>query len=258
MIIEEQQRDALRKTIDWARQLHENLEPLLQQRAGTVHFRPSAGGISMVGLHADKPQRGKSGLTDLNALVCGFEELFQKHCVEIEQGRPTPEKEVQSFLIGDAYRNGRKMKVINEASRRTAHPVELMFVTDEIALPLDGEKTVCDILALRVDEGRSTPVVMELKSQRELTRLQHQVEAYAGLVDAHAALFAELFGALLGRKNLKFDGRAEKWIVWPATKHDVDPREKELLDRGIRVVAYDQAPVFAVGRGPTRPAQVFP
>ena len=50
-----------------------------------------------------------------------------------------------------------------------------MFVTDEIALPVEGGEIVCDILALRRDGGRSTPVLLELKDDRLLTRLAEQV-----------------------------------------------------------------------------------
>ena len=90
--------------------------------------------------------------------------------------------------------------------------VELVFITDEISLPVESGKIVCDILALRVDGGRSIPVLLELKTDRMLGRLVVQVEGYARIIDEHARLFEELYGALLGRP-VEFNGGAEKWIV---------------------------------------------
>lgn len=191
----------------------------------------------MVGLLHDRPQRGRSGLRDLGRVARDFDALFTKHCVEVEQGRETGEKALQSFLIREAYTHGRRLASINEASAATNDPVDLVFVTDEISLPLDEGKIVCDVLALRRDRGRSTPVLLELKDARMLTRLVEQVEGYAALVDAHADLFAELFGALLG-ESVRFDAPTEKWIVWSAAGDGPDPREAELRARGIRVVGY--------------------
>lgn len=194
----------------------------------------------MVGLLPDRPQRGKSGITNLKAVVLGFEALFDAHCRNVEQGRATGEKALQSFLIREAYTNRRQMASLNLASEATDDPVELLFITDEISLPVEGGKTVCDILALRRGGGRSTPVLIELKDSRQLTRLVEQVEGYAKLIDEHGDLFAELFGALLG-EVIVFDGPAEKWMVWPAAGQGEEPRTEELFGRGIRVVAYTQA-----------------
>lgn len=193
----------------------------------------------MVGLLHDRPQRGKSGITNLDRLVSEFEPMFAAFCKDVEQGRPTGEKALQSFLIRDSHAHGRRMEAINVASRQTTEPVELIFVTDEIPLPLADGKIVCDILALRRDEGRSTPVLLELKDDRMLTRLVEQVEGYSVLVDEHRGLFAELFGALLG-EPVTFDRPTEKWIVWPAAGVGKDPREDELAAKGIRVVTYNE------------------
>jgi hypothetical protein len=155
----------------------------------------------------------------------------------VPHGRITGEKALQSFLIAEAQTHGRRFASINSASSTTDDPVELVFITDEIPLPVEGGKVVCDVLALRRDGGRSTPVLLELKDARMLTRLVEQVEGYGKLVDEHADLFAELFGALLG-EQVTFDGPTERWIVWPAAGTEADPREEELRLKGIRVVTY--------------------
>ncbi len=246
-----EQKRRLLATIEWASQLRSSLQPLLDLHGERVHFRPGSSGIAMVGLLPERPQRGKSGLRNLSALVAGFDAMFATHCRDIEQGRVTGEKGLQSFLIRESFKHARRLQPINEASKQTDEPVELTFVTDEISLPLADGKIVCDILALRRDGGRSTPVLLELKDDRLLSRLVEQVEGYSILVDEHPQLFARLFGALLG-EGIRFDRPTEKWIVWPAAGVGKDPREDELMARGIRVVSYREDGgrlSFHVGRG---------
>jgi hypothetical protein len=246
-----EQRRRLEATIAWARRIRAELQPLLDAHGDRVHFRPASTGVAMVGLLPDRPQRGKSGITNLRRLATDFEALFAKHCRDVPQGRVTGEKALQSCLIREAYANGRRLSSINAASQHTDGPVELVFVTDELALPLDQGKIVCDLLALRRDGGRSTPVLLELKDDRLLTRLVGQVEGYAKLIDLHADQFAELYGALLG-EPVKFDGPTEKWIVWPAAGTGPDPQEAEFGARGIRVASYvdcDDGYDMVVGHG---------
>lgn len=231
------QEKRLRVTIDWARKVRESLGQLQRVHGDRVHFRPASTGISMVGLLHDRPQRGKSGLTNLENLAANFEKLFEEHCLNVDQGRVTGEKALQSFLIREAYMNGRRMASLNAASVATDAPVDLWFITDELALPVDDGKIVCDLLALRRDGGRLTPVILELKDDRQLTRLVQQVDSYSRLMDEHAELFAELYGTILD-EPVAFDGPSEKWIMWPSAGEERDPREAELAQQGIRVVGY--------------------
>lgn len=243
----------LQATIEWATRLRASLQPLLDLQSEPVHFRPGSSGVAMIGLRPDRPQRGKSGLRNLDAVVAGFDALYATHCRDIEQGRVTGEKALQSFLIRESYTNGRRLHPLNEASKRSDAPVDLTFVTDEIPLPRADGKIVCDILALRRGGSRMVPAVVELKDDRQLSRLIEQVEGYSLLVDEHADLFARLFAALLG-EEVRFDGPAEKWIVWPAAAPGKDPREDELAIRGIRVVSYTEREggfQFHVGRSPS-------
>jgi len=237
MDVRDLQRQRLLAIVEWAHKIRATLQPLLDAHGDRVHFRPSSTSVAMIGLLLDRPQRGKSGITNLDRLVADFEPMFAAHCRDIEHGRATGEKALQSYLIREAQKNGRKLAPINTASQGTDDPVELVFVTDEIPLPVQHGKVVCDILALRRDRGRSTPVLLELKDARMRTRLIEQVEGYAALIDEHAALFAELFSALLG-EPVAFDGLTEKWIVWPAPRERPKPREHEMRTTGIRVVGY--------------------
>ena len=109
---------------------------------------------------------------------------------------------------------------------------QLTFVTDEQMLPSETGKVVCDLLALRTVREGAVPVVIELKSRRDMARLIAQLNTMAAIVDAHRARFAQLFAALLGH-DVRLVGPCERWLVWPAAPQDTDPRLAELAQRGI-------------------------
>ena len=238
----ERQRAQLIATIGWAQKLRTTLQPILDTHGDRVHFRPSSLGITMVGLLPHRPQRGLGGFSKLRHLADNFEDLFRQHCVEIDQGRPTGEKELQSFLIRESYRHARLMQPLVGAAKNSGEELDLLFVTDEQLLPVGTGlgKVVCDLLALRRDPERGMiPVLLELKDSRDMTRLIAQVESFATLMNLHADLFAQLYTVLLGFE-VRFGGPTEKWIVWPALREDVDRREAELRARRIRVVGYER------------------
>ena len=235
--IEDQQRRHIEAVAVWAAKIRDALGATLEAHGESVHFRPSSTGVAMVGLLPDRPQRGKSGLRDLGRVAQDFETLFAEHCENVAQGRVTGEKALQSFLISEAYRCGGKLFSINEASKDTSHPVELVFVTDEISLPVERGKVVCDILALRRDGGRCTPVLIELKDSRMLTKLVEQVETYSALLDEHAEAFEKLFAAVLG-EPMRFSDFAERWIIWPSSSRRTELHEEALAEKRIRIVGY--------------------
>ena len=237
--IQNEQQAHLAAVTGWANRCREHLEMLARAREGTVHFRPSAGGVAMIGLLPSRPQRGRSGFRDLDRLSRDFELLFERHCVDVPQGRPTPEKALQSWMTANAYRHGRRLEALDRAA---ADAVTTLFVADELALPLgSGKRIVCDLLALRCyPDGRQIPAVIELKSAREMKRLVEQVESYASLIEKNQGAFEALFSAVLGQP-VCFSGPAERWIVWPQAGVLSDPRAETLRGQGIRVVGYSQS-----------------
>jgi len=242
MTLHDTQRDRLLRTIEWAREIERHLAAMRARHVGKVHFRPASTGIAMIGLLPDRPQRGKSSITTLAQLATNFEAEFRTHCVDCDHGRPTPEKRLQSRLIAEAYRHDRRLLPL--AAPDLASPP--IFVTDELALPVNGGRIVCDLLALSGDR----PVIVELKPSRAKKRLVEQVTHYAALVEAHITLFGELCSVILGRE-VTLRTPCARWIVWPAAGHERDPQEDALADLGIRVVGYeetDQGFTFRVGR----------
>jgi hypothetical protein len=97
--VKAEQRARLEATVGWARRIRATLQPLLEEHGNRVHFRPSSTGVAMVGLLHDRPQRGKGGIRNLERLSSDFESMFQEHCHDVEHGRVTGEKALQSALI---------------------------------------------------------------------------------------------------------------------------------------------------------------
>lgn len=216
-----------------AQAVRTHLADILREENGQVHFRPTAGGVTMVSLLDTSPQLGH-GPYEAAHLARTFQVKFEHYCRKTPS-RVTPEKRVQSFLIADAYRHERRMAALGAG--------ELLFITDELALQQEGgAKVVCDILAFRpnpADVSRGVPVLIELKSSRQMTRLVAQLTAYAQEMITYAEAFARLYGAVLGR-DIRFTGPPECWLVWPAVRGVLarDPRAADLAAQGIRVIQY--------------------
>ena len=245
--------ERLAKLLGWARKIPGPLREIHAAHGPVAHLRPTSNGMTLVGLVDGRPQRGRGGFRHPERLVRDFEALFEEHCLAAPQGRDTPEKELQSALLRDAYLHERRMRLLIDATADTGDPAELLFVTDEIALPTDdGRRIVCDLLAVRgLEGGQYRPVVIELKSERAMKRLVEQVTTFASIVSEHQESFRQLAEALLEREQ-RFVAPCERWIVWPAATADgTEPRAEELSALGIRTVIYtvgDHAqPTFHAG-----------
>ena len=236
----EKRREHLRLTTEWARRVREDLGGVQQEHLGRVHFRPTSGGVTMVGLLPQRPQRGRGGFRDLQRLAENLESRFRRHCVDIpKKKKKTPEKRLQSWLISHAYRSRRRILLPAGASERSK---TLLFITDELPLENDdGSEIQCDLLAFRTTDGETgVPVVIELKSARKRTRLIDQVAGYAALIEEHAEGFERLYGAVLGRE-VWFTGPPEQWVVWPADTVHPDRRTADFAAWGIKLIGYEEA-----------------
>ncbi|MBK6919373.1 MAG: hypothetical protein IPH07_18400 [Deltaproteobacteria bacterium] len=243
MTTHDRQRERLQRTIEWARRIEAHLADVRDAHLGEVHFRPSSTAISIIGLRPDRPQRGKSTITNIVGLAANFEREYAEHCVACDHTRETPEKRLQSFLLAGACRNRRHIRDLQLDEQEAP----LLFVTDELSLPVENGEIVCDILALHGD----LPAAIELKPARQMKRLVEQVTDYAALVDEHADLFGELYSVILGRR-VELHAPCERWIVWPhPVRNARHPREAELAALGVRVVGYaeiEEGFEFKIGR----------
>ncbi len=264
MTLLEDQRPRLERIAQSAQAIGTHLSGILAAQPRPIHFRPAANGITLVGLTLDCPQRGHSRYS-AERLRTQYLEEFEQHCTKVP-GRNTPEKRLQSFLIRDAYQHDRQMAALRSVAGDDP-TADLRFITDELALyASNGEKLVCDLLAFRrsaADSSAIIPVLIELKSARDMTCLVAQLTRFAREIGRYREEIAKIAGGLLGEK-VSFTYEPELWLVWKAagSRLDTDPREAELSAQGIRVVQYvlngdgiDDGYCFHVG---PRPAEINP
>lgn len=226
MTLYEDQAARIDDILPWARLVGE-LRDTWRPAEHMVHLRPSGTGVRLVDLDPVRPQLDRGKISRRQDARETLRRLLDQR-PQGGPGRPTPEKRLQSWLIADAYRH---------QGRLEAMAPDLMFVTDEQRFLVGPKERICDMLAVQ----GSAPVVIELKSERQMKCLVEQLRVWADLIDAHRDRFARLFGAVLGR-TVELDRPCEKWLVWPAAgSHAVDPRIRELADMGIRVVSYKES-----------------
>lgn len=180
----------------------------------SLWLRPAVGGISAISYHADTPQRG-FGIASIQHLERKLKEkLFRP-------GRPTPEKDLQSWLIRTAFESGGRLKPLNDALGG-----QYWFVSDEIAVRFNSKKVVPDLLLVKVDaEGLACLVNVELKSARLMETFQ-QVICFRAVLehpDLHA-IWREFAEIMTGEK-FEWQPSQETCgvVVWPAIKIKHDP-----------------------------------
>lgn len=211
--------------IAWAGRLGD-LQDVWKPAEQRLHLRVSSKGIRLVDVDPLRPQLDRGVVRRPDHVVSDFEQRLGQAYSQAP-GRSTPEKAFQSWLILEAYRNGRQMKALGPG---------LEFVTDELVV-YGAKKNVCDVLALRRVDGREVPVLIELKSSRDMKRLVEQLDV-ACLVDAETGRFEQLYSAILGRE-VRFGGLCERWLIWPmlAGRED-EPRAAELAEKRILAIGY--------------------
>jgi len=220
----------------WASRIQATLGDVLLAHGHEVMFRPGSEGIAMVSLQRDRPQRGKSRIRNVAGLARNFEAQYRKYCVDIDQGRPTPEKRLQSYLVSHAQSNGHHLTALESVSGLS--PV--LFVCDEVKLPTREGPRICDLFAVTGNgDGTWTPLIVELKSRRAMKELQEQLQVFAALVDAHSGRFGDLASAVLNQ-TITLCGPCRKWLVWPSDTRSPDRRTDDLKAKEILCVGYDE------------------
>lgn len=232
-----QRQEYLAAVTRWAASARATLGPVLATHHQRVMFRPTSCGITMVSLLPGNSQCGHGGYLALSRLASDFEAQFKRHCATQTPKRPTPEKQLQSYVIRDAQAHGGYLEKLNEAARRTHVPARLRFVADELRLATSRGECGFDLLAIEEQPPATRMVVIELKSARQMKRLVEQVTTNAGLVDAHRPEFERLCSAVLGRA-VELNAPCGRWMVWPAAARRAARRPREAARQGIRVVDY--------------------
>lgn len=91
----------------------------------------------MIGLLLDRPRRGKGGYRNVARLAESFDDEFNRWCCDIDKGRSTPEKRLQSFLLSDAHSHDSVMTTLCEASQSTDDSAHLELFMGEMLEPME-------------------------------------------------------------------------------------------------------------------------
>ena len=94
----------------------------------------------------------------------------------------------------------------------------ISYLTSEIALKIDGEKKVNDILAID-SEGRMC--IVELKSKRH-NKVKKQAIDFENVVNTEKAFFINLLKAI---STIGWNGEIRKIAVWPRPKGTTKEKE---------------------------------
>ena len=166
MSLYEMQAARLDEILPWARTVGDlHASGVWRPAEQMVHLRPSSTGIRLVDLDPRRPQLDCGKIHNHEGAAERFLQLLQQK-PENTPERDTPEKRLQSWLLSEAYQHERQIIPLAPG---------LILVTDEQNLPATPQDFVCDLLAVH----DTAPVVIELKSAREMKRLIQQLDAAA-------------------------------------------------------------------------------
>jgi hypothetical protein len=207
-----------------AKELNEEYEKDLKVKK--LHFRGNRGSFSLISLDLMIPEQGKGGFTEKGHgrkyLENKIDTLLarKKKRVELDLSRPTPEKVLQAWIIDRAINHEYQLP-FSEG---------LTFLTSELAFNAP-EKIVNDILAID-QQGRL--VVIELKSSRNKSILEEQIQCFCNIIDGNKEFFQSLVPVLTSHRT--WHGGIRKMIVWPDAKNG-QPRSD--WNEGIEEIRYE-------------------
>jgi hypothetical protein len=204
-----------------------------------LHFRGNVGSFSLISLNQKTPEQGKGGFVNekqgLEFLENSIDILLEskKDKVDTGKSRPTPEKNLQAWIIDYAINHNHQLPFLTD----------LTFLTSELAFPTPSKRFVNDILAL---DCEGNLVVIELKSARLKKELQTQVNEFCQIIANEHDFFKELVILLLPERQ--WNGKVRKIIVWPFA--DCKPREDWEYEDGIPIeeARYKESPSYKQSR----------
>jgi hypothetical protein len=203
------------KYFEPAYKLNENYKQFLIDNE--VHFRASINSISMISISNDKPELGIKCNAKKYKLSTNLKNIIEEDISKVKSIktplRPTPEKELQSWIIKYALNNNHSLPF----------DPDIKFITSELAIQSEsGKKTVADILGY--NEVAQQIYIIELKSDRLLKRLIQQVCAFETVILDNPQFFSQLLSIHGFTSDTDFLKNIKKVIVWPFGK--TSPKEE--------------------------------
>lgn len=158
------------------------------------------------------------------------------------------ERCLQRLIIKASLVNNRDM--LKALSITDGPFTELIFAMDEVSLG-----TVrCDILAVGKIGNNYYPVVIELKSNRDKSRLEEQLENFCCEITTYGVEFNKLLALMIGRNEIQIDtDKPRKIIICPVadseSKKDgngfnssvnAKTTRNKIIDKKISLIEYDE------------------
>ncbi|MCP3681380.1 MAG: DUF91 domain-containing protein [bacterium] len=199
-------------------------------RTKKLHFRGNINSFSLISLDRETPERGisqlkteKRGNKALDEKIDEIlEEIKYAKATDCNKTRITREKELQAWIIDYALNHKKHLLPFGDG---------IEFLTSELAIKQGKKRVVNDILG--IDKHKNL-VVIELKSDRNKTTLEKQVNKFSELIKADKSnFFVDLVSLLAGRK---WSGNTKGMIVWPNAY--TSPLEK--WEHGIVEICYEE------------------
>lgn len=200
-----------------AKELNDKYKDVFTKPEDEAHLRGNIKSMSLISLSKDRPELGFSNLKTEKTITDKLKKLK-----EIELGRATPEKVLQSWIIKNSIQNNHTLPFGNN----------IKFITSEMAIVNDNKRIVNDILGF----CNGSLYVIELKSDRAMNRLIEQVNNFEKVITSDINLFDDLckiHGCKWDKKTII------KVIVWPYSKNG-KKSSKILLDKEIIEYGYEE------------------
>jgi hypothetical protein len=250
----------LRKMVDMARMLQENKDLFSQCVKNDCYVRIGGESFRAVSLKKDYPLCGcvKIGAKRLEIIERHFNE-FEKKQDKLQPSvlKKKKERTLQCWIIREALKSDRDL--LGLLGIKGQHFDELRFALDEVSLGdkhhkvcdipginLKNEKKCnavrCDLLAVGRRGSEIFPVIIELKSNRNMTRLKEQLHNFAELIGHFRDDFKNLLDVCTGLPLNDYTLR--KIIIWPTPTSQVNNKTEmhlnELIYAGINVLEYNE------------------
>lgn len=207
------------KFFKMAKDLNEKHAKLFSKEKEEVHVRGNLKSMSLISLSEDTPELGFSSIKTEKTILNKLKNEFKN----LELGKLTPEKELQAWIIKKAISNKHILPFGGN----------IKFITSEMAIKNnDGKRIVNDILGFHEEHGI---FVIELKSDRAMTRLIEQVNSFEKIIENNTELFNDLLKihdcSTWDKKSIT------KVIVWPHSENG-QKSSKYLSSKDVGIIEY--------------------
>lgn len=156
---------------------------------------------------------------------------------EYKPGNEKTEMTIQAFLIREALLNNLSFYHLFEKFDEKFD--ELFFVTDEMRFG-DG-KVKPDIIAVGRHSGKFFPVLIELKVDKKLKKLEEQLNNAKNILDKDKKiqeLFIKFLCAVAKADSIDYS-RTLRLLIWPRSESGNEaPKVAKARDRGILMAQY--------------------